>query len=850
MKQEHHNIWHIRPFARDKQHSNAWTKRIATSLHKWISFTETVYQEWPERPQCGYFFGGAYWYGFETAHTVAVYAVLATITEPGVSGSYDKAHLTDRAISAIRYLVYTHDTGPEQYVRVASRNRVCSETKWGGRDDRYFMATQVGGAISYLGLAAWLLWDQLDDETRIMVQNTVSSYADRWAEFDPLNGTYFDTQLEENAWTAVGIFTAALLFPDHPHQDKWWSAYHKWNINTTTTYRDRLSDVISQGVPLKQRVKAITLHPDYTTENHAFVHPTYMAASLHFRGREIADLLLAGLPLDTMDVLNDREMYERTLKPWAEADGIPTSVQGQDWWYNQQHGFLHAHALMNVLHHDGEAALLEDKALTVIEALQNSNDRGCYMEQNGEHCHIMPKDDQTAIDMEHMSASHMLNTYLIHKLGGAGAEPVAEEQLVESQSGVRVYPYGGFIIHRTARTSTSFSWRNHVMALSMPHHGAWLQSPLYDSYTGIVRIKQDHNDAVPYQESFVIDVLSHRLDVQADGFSAYAILERGSKHLLQHIGFVSLPDGRSLYWEQFEAKSPVTITTWETGAIGIRNEHYSALTNLAKGYRTVNMAEQSQRFESWRVNSSDTIADYPACGYVNVDDEAGYLLYGSSGIRYFNQHVYGKWKGGEDRLILNHHTAPVTLQTGECSHLFAIVNLPNYTTAQTAQLAGTGRYYAGSAGLRADSATSPSFDATSHAAVWHDGQYLVYFNSGERQESLAFTETHSETAAPLFLGTNRFAGDSYTWSGVLPAGHSGYYKRSGTVALIDGSNEDELEISVSSVAVIFMNKGAHNVSFLYTPNEDGAHQQIIELPAGAFLHLPVVRDVSKTSSSQ
>lgn len=826
MQNDTMTVWNIRPLARSRADSNKWTRRLADSLCRWVTFAESTYREWPERPRCGHFFGGAYWYELETSHTAAVYAVLAALPEPGMTSRHDADHLAERAIRAIRYMCYTHDTGPEACVRATSRNARCSGTKWGGRNDRYFMATQVGSSLSYFGLAAWLMWERLDDETRIMAQRVVSSYADRWSDVEPRNGTYFDTQLEENAWTGIGIFIAALLFPDHPHHDKWWQAYRKWNINTTTTFRDRLSGELSQGVPLKSRVSAITLHPDYTTENHAFVHPTYMAASMHFRGREIAGLLLAGLDVETAETHNDREMYERTLKRWAEADGIPTSVQGQDWWYNQQHAFLCVHALMNVQFRDGEAARLEELALDAIEALQRSNDRGCYLEQHGEACPIVPRDYQTAIDMEHLSAAHVLNAYLLHKLGGSGEKPAGETDLAGRLSGVREYPFGGFVIHRTATTFASFSWRNHVMALCLPRHGSWLQAPLYDSYTGTVRVTSGDGGATR-NEAFVVEAIRHRVDVREDGFAAYALLERGDDRLLQHVGFVSLPDGRSVYWEQFEAKADVEIAAAETGAIGVRNERYSAMPGLAKGYRMLHMPGRSQRFDSWLPNGSDTLADYAACPYVNIDDEAGFLLYGSNGIRYHNRHVYEKWRGGEDRLTLNYRAVPFTLSAGERTAMFAVVSLPNHTAAQTAELAGRGRAGGGGSAASAANGTVP------HTAVWHDGRYLVSFNCGTRPETVTLSEAKEGGAFPLYPGVNRIGDGRYVWSGVVPPGRSGYLACSGTVELVADA-ADELEISVAEEAVIFLNTGARPVAFLYARAGDGGRQERIELAPGAF----------------
>lgn len=837
MKQEQEAaVWKIRPLGVKQAASNGWTRRISASLHKWVNFAESEFRLWPNRPNAGHFFGGAYWYELETVQTAAIYAVLASFTEPGVEVRYNRAQLTDRAIKAIRYLGFTHDTGPEDCVRDTSKIPLCSGNKWGGRQDRYFVATQVGGSMYYFGLAAWLLWDQLDDETRVLVQNTISSYADRWADEEPRNGTYYDTQLEENAWTGIGIFTAAMLFPEHPRNAHWWAAYHKWNVNSMTTFRDRLSHEPSRGVPLRSRVSAITLHPDYTTENHAFVHPTYMAASLNFRGRELAELLLAGMPADTIDMYNDREMYERTLKRWAEADGIPSSVQGQDWWYNQQHGFLHGHALMNVLHGDGEAARLEEMALSTIEALQNSNNRGCYLEQHGEDCIIVAEFQQAAIDMEHVSAAHMLNTYLLHKLGGNGAEPADRKGMEARLAGVRVYPYGGLVTHRTETTFTSFSWRNHAMALSLPRSGCWLQTPLFESYTGIVRLSRDEGASPPINESFVTDSREHHADVREDGFAAYALLERGNKHLLQHVGFVSLPDGRSLYWEQFEALESVALKTLHTGVVGIRNEYYRELPDWAKGYRELHLPDQMQRFESWRLNSSDTVADYPSCHYLNIDDKAGYLLYGSSGIRYHNQHVHTKWKGGEDRLILNCRAAPVALAAGERTGLFVIVNLPNFTTAQTAEVAGRGRLYEGRI---AGGDSGDSNGVLLGAGLWQDGRYLVYFNNRERSAFVSFSEVQDGKPISLYPGDIRIGDGAYKWSGRIPARQSGYYACKGTIELVAGK-VSELSICVTAQSVIFMNRAMENISFQYThPGQEGRSERIA-LEPGAFYQLHII----------
>jgi hypothetical protein len=48
-------------------------------LLKWVRYADSQFAEWTERPNCGHFFGGAYWYGIETAYSAAVFAAVGTM---------------------------------------------------------------------------------------------------------------------------------------------------------------------------------------------------------------------------------------------------------------------------------------------------------------------------------------------------------------------------------------------------------------------------------------------------------------------------------------------------------------------------------------------------------------------------------------------------------------------------------------------------------------------------------------------------------------------------------------------------------------------------------------------------
>lgn len=728
-----------------------FSRRLYRVLLKWIPYAAGEFADWPERPDCGHFFGGAYWYGIETAYTSMVFAAVGTM------GDYDEAvaglsqcELRSMAIRAIRYLCFTHDTGPAECVRTVSRNAACSGTKWGGAGDGFFRASQTGTVVHALGCAAWLLRDEIDGETKTLVENVLAYYADIWSGEEPRNGVYFDTQCEENGWTSAGIGTAAALLPDHPRSGVWKKAALRWARNSVTTPEDRLAR--------EPGVATVTFHSDYTAENHAFVHPNYMMAGISLRGLYVLLEVMAGRPVPPELTAGNVPAYERTIKPWSGVDGIPTPVQGQDWWYNIQHASLMCHTFVNVVHGDADAARLEGAALDFVEKLQNSNTRGCLLEENGEECIIVAKDFQTAKDMEFASAHSVLLAYLLHRYGGAGAEPSAEADWRRNVDGVRCYPFGGIVTHRTDRSFSSFSWRNHVMAVTMPRQWLWSVTPLYASYTGTVELAGEA-DGPSANGNAALRCERHRLRQREDGFGATATIARGeSGTLRQHVGFVSLPDGRSFYVERIEVTSPCRINRLHTGMIGIRNESYGGLDGYARGVKTITASGVSRTFDGFYGKAPNVLESFGPQPYVNINDEIGYVLFGSANVTYLNQHQYPKWKGVEDVLTLNAREA-LQFDGPAVLPVFAALALPNAAAGETAEAARRARLLE----------TGPD----GCIAAETDG-YLLVVNPGERQAAFSASCEEAGCVLQLFEGTQAIRGRTLTRLGTAEAGYAGY----------------------------------------------------------------------------
>src|SRR4051812_26572568 len=128
--------WDIAPVRWDLQQENKLSQSYLELLMRWLAFADLTFEAWDVRPNCGHFFGGCHGIGSDTSYTSAIYAVLSRMDaydeqKTGLSRSY----LQDRAIKGIRYLGFTHGTGPADCVRTQNGNSLNKGRKWGRADE-------------------------------------------------------------------------------------------------------------------------------------------------------------------------------------------------------------------------------------------------------------------------------------------------------------------------------------------------------------------------------------------------------------------------------------------------------------------------------------------------------------------------------------------------------------------------------------------------------------------------------------------------------------------------------------------------------------------------------------------
>jgi len=712
------------------------------------------YEKWQKYPNCGYFFTGCHWYGSDQADCALMMAFMSKY------GAYDEAvsgipreTIHEMAIKVLRYACFTHDTGPEDCVRVDGRNRDQANSKWGGnylprpgKRMKFFMSSQVGNTMPQFALAAWILWEDLDEETRQMAYNVLTDYAERWWDYEPRDGVYYNTQAEENGWTAIGIMAAVSMFPDDPRAEKWREGGLRWLLDSGMTPLDMVSsEKLEDGTALRSRIDHIVLHPDYTTENHTMVHPNYLGATLSFRAMTTLLCLMSDAKFLPGIFYNWEKIYNIAFKFWSGADGAAIPIQSQDWWYYQVHGTLAMHVATRLLFHDPHSALLEQKCIDTFEKTQAGHINGTIYDDHPEKC-IISNDFQNLADMEVGTCLSCAYAYLWHMCLGEGVAPALDEKFEEDVDGVRNYPYGGSVVHRSSDAFSTFTYRNVGLAFVLPKDKLWTVTVPPCSTFGEMKFK----GGCPENEGWSNQTTIRRMDDvrvydDLDTYAAALTMDRGLGQVQQDVSFVSLPDGRAVYFQHVFAKKDCEIDTFTSGLVGVRNENFPYMPEYAKGYHMLYVDDLAPEKMEGYVGGEDVLHDYKGASCVTIDDKISYLVRGSNGVLYREHHNYPKWKGIEDYLVLNHYET-LKLAAGESLPVFTAVFLPN-TDHDAAK--------------RQNETLIVSCGGNADGVILDDT--LVYATTQPTQGILEAKFTLCAKEVPLYAGEVSFRDGVYTW---------------------------------------------------------------------------------------
>jgi len=203
----------------------------------------------------------------------------------------DEATLRQRTLATITHFART--------------NRNAGGTEW-GRTLFWDSTFQL-----YVQLAARLLWDELDSETRDRMQTIAVEQAAYTTSLgtsdDPASGSWSpnglkggwagDTKLEE-----MGVYTQSLApglawGSGDPRWQSWMAAYGRWSRNEAgLPQADAANPTLVDGIPVLTNTSH-NIYDTFVVENHGSFGPHYQSELWRTSGRNSAHFIVAGRPL-------------------------------------------------------------------------------------------------------------------------------------------------------------------------------------------------------------------------------------------------------------------------------------------------------------------------------------------------------------------------------------------------------------------------------------------------------------------------------------------------------------------------------------------------------------------------
>lgn len=468
----------------------------------------------PPEPRYLHYFLGS------NAFALAVLALAEADVWPGVASE----ELLATSVDCLEALVATHPLA-------------------GGAEP--WSAFSAGRFMFHLATTAILLGDSLPAESRGFAGRILAAEADRFLGRPAPAQLRDDTQAESNAWHGGGLAAAACALPDHPRRDEWEQKALGYMISAYATEADVVSDRIVDGRPLRAWLTGPNALDDHTVENHGFVHPDYMGAVSEM-ARAAIPYALVGRPRPEAVTFNAGQVFDR-LAGLTLSDASHLYVQGTDYTARRIDGSFQA-ALIAILR---PTPLRTALLLRWLER----------MERMTEQWPALPMHAWPGLPHDLGCTWGLTQNYLAARVFGIGDEVLPDGQIEEQLSGTHVSAQGQFLVHRTARSITSFAWhsderRAHVLGLSMPLGRDTLCYPMPGSWFGEVSIEGDAEEALG----------PCRLRRQ-EGATVVATLFRCGGALSQHCAFILLDAGGAIFLSEMQAGCDVTMSRATAGTV-------------------------------------------------------------------------------------------------------------------------------------------------------------------------------------------------------------------------------------------------------------------------------------------
>lgn len=202
----------------------------------------------------------------------------------------------------------------------------------------------------YVGLAGWLLHDDLTPAERQQVARMVADEASYIQSIWSDRGVGFmytstgkllypgNSQAEEDAWNSMAPTLASMMLPNSPEASKWRKVGMSYALGSYTRRSDLGRKVLIDGGRIGATAKGYNLNSNGTMVNHGRVHPEYMSL-ITMKTSELLTAAVGGDSASQSSLYNLIFMY-RTFTNTKLSNGVPAYrpgsykinyPQGNDW---------------------------------------------------------------------------------------------------------------------------------------------------------------------------------------------------------------------------------------------------------------------------------------------------------------------------------------------------------------------------------------------------------------------------------------------------------------------------------------------------------------------------------------
>lgn len=405
---------------------------------------------------------------------IFVTALLATdpAYDPKVSGISQKTLLA-RARACLAYMTRGHVTGDLN----------CADGyQWGNHwQSAWWTARMAAGAR--------ILWPKLNAEERANVERVIVHEADRHLKRVPPSGATSDTKSEENAWDSEVLAWAVGMFPNHPNAAAWRLKLTEFCMNTLSCEQDKHDSTLVDGKPVKDWMVSVNIHDDYSIENHGSYHFCYMACPLHslawgFEG------LKGGQEAVPDAMFHHYQDVWKVIKRGYIGEGRFAYLSGKDWpRYAYGMSFvLPVTVAAQLRFDDPDARRLEHDRIALLELEQLVNADGSFYGGRFTRNILSSRPAQYETD----TYANLALCYLLHRHGKM-LTPTEPEKLRRNLAGNWSSPQSGWVIARSPKLFTSFSWRSlhgfQPVGLFVPngcaHMAEWMPRQLVGNFDAV-----------------------------------------------------------------------------------------------------------------------------------------------------------------------------------------------------------------------------------------------------------------------------------------------------------------------------------------------------------------------------